>query len=368
MNYLDQNLRNEQLRPLAKKLTKELCHREDEEPMATLLANIATYDPLTYSIIEYPRNRYAPFRREDILVKLRLLVDNHLLRKIGGETSRVVGVTCALQEKLSKVTTLNTVREPIILRRGKTGDPEDWSRDIEYSDSDETERMRDELCMYNDYMARQEITDTSCIRYQTTLRRIFNNSSFDCGGRFYGGRGSYQALAGHDGRDRTHRRELRINGNKTVELDYSGMHFSILALSEGLPIPEDPYRIEGFDREKVKGAFNTAINATTEFAAIGAIAENITENEEQAEDLLAATKQHMGRLSKYLCSGEGVRLQRIDSNIAANVMRDCILSDVPCLVVHDSFRVESSREQFLKALMVKHFQRELLTTYEPRIK
>ena len=55
------------------------------------------------------------------------------------------------------------------------------------------------------------------------VRRIFNNKTFDDGGRFYGG--WWQRIDGD------YREDIRINDVPTVEIDYSSLHF-ILAYTE----------------------------------------------------------------------------------------------------------------------------------------
>ena len=91
---------------------------------------------------------------------------------------------------------------------------------------------------------------------KTRLVRIFNNGSFEEGGRFYGG--WWQQIPGD------YRTFMTINGKRTVQLDYSGMHFSIMYAQLGMDTPmEDPYALEGYDaglRGHIKKAFNIIIN------------------------------------------------------------------------------------------------------------
>ena len=55
------------------------------------------------------------------------------------------------------------------------------------------------------------------------VRRIFNNKTFDDGGRFYGG--WWQRI------DSDYRKDIRMNDVTTVEIDYSSLHV-ILAYTE----------------------------------------------------------------------------------------------------------------------------------------
>lgn len=86
---------------------------------------------------------------------------------------------------------------------------------------------------------------------QTTMTRIFNNGSFDEGGRFY------CQLQNLPKKQRVH---LRFDTEPTIEMDFSGMHPHLLYHLQGDDFNGDPYAIEGFKREAVKVAFNTLIN------------------------------------------------------------------------------------------------------------
>jgi hypothetical protein len=96
------------------------------------------------------------------------------------------------------------------------------------------------------------------------LTAIFNNSSWEDGGRLYStvyrGVYSYQTLS------KDERKCIQINGNATVELDYSSLHLTMLYAKKGLTLEKDPY---DFDvcRDLAKKAILVLINAKTEYAA-----------------------------------------------------------------------------------------------------
>ena len=70
------------------------------------------------------------------------------------------------------------------------------------------------------------------------MHRVFNRSSkkFDKGGRFYGP--YYQGMPSK------FRKSILIDGKKTVEWDYSGLHIRMLYHELGLNFEEDPYTID----------------------------------------------------------------------------------------------------------------------------
>src|SRR5262249_2250286 len=99
------------------------------------------------------------------------------------------------------------------------------------------------------------------------LHRVFNQSSFLLGGRFYGG--WWQNIP------KSYRAHITIDGARTVEMDYPRLHPTLLYAECRQPMYGDPYIIRDTDRRLVKVAFNTLVNADTRASAIRAIAEEI---------------------------------------------------------------------------------------------
>ncbi|NDW60120.1 hypothetical protein G0P98_27020, partial [Yangia sp. PrR004] len=66
-----------------------------------------------------------------------------------------------------------------------------------------------------------------------TVHRVFNNNDWEQGGRFYGA-----WWISCPSRLRSH---ILIDGKRTVEVDYSGLHAAMLYAQYGQPIPDDPY-------------------------------------------------------------------------------------------------------------------------------
>ena len=89
---------------------------------------------------------------------------------------------------------------------------------IDYADTQPLIPMRQQINDYNDFMASQVITLNDSPLSITRMRRVFNNSSWECGGRYYG---SWQNLP------KTVRKQLSINGQQVVERDYSGFHMNM---------------------------------------------------------------------------------------------------------------------------------------------
>ena len=73
-----------------------------------------------------------------------------------------------------------------------------------------------------------------------SLYRVFTDTSFTRGGRFYGG--WWQNIPSRL------RPFITINGKETVELDYSSMHPRMLYAHIGMECPDEPYDV-GLDPE-----------------------------------------------------------------------------------------------------------------------
>ena len=93
-----------------------------------------------------------------------------------------------------------------------------------------------------------------------TLKRIFKGEG---GGRFYGG--FWQTLP------KTERQKLLLDNGPVVELDYSAYHPTIAYAFKGITLTDDPYTIDGCDRNDVKKAFLVLFNCRDRKHAIDTI-------------------------------------------------------------------------------------------------
>jgi hypothetical protein len=187
------------------------------------------------------------------------------------------------------------------------------------------------------------------------LTRIFSRGSMELGGRFY--RGWWQSIPSQ------HRPHIRIDGKKTIEVDYSGMCLRILyALAkQEMSLEDDPYDI-GLDnwegrgdkrRSNIKKIINALINDEDGVYVIPKKALKLLNvTEEQFNSLL--TKKHP-LIAEQLNSGVGLKAQYIDSQIAEAVMLELMEEDIVVLPVHDSFIVPAGYQSALEASMNYHF-------------
>jgi hypothetical protein len=295
-----------------------------------------------------------------------------------GQTSRVRGTQklhATLSICISRPDDLIDTTDPIRLKVGKRGARK---KSMRYADTPDTIRWRANLTRINASNARYEIAldispaerdalelarmieakeeariERTPFAYEklntdrTSLFRVFNRPDWSEGGRFYGA--WWQHVP------RMSRRYITINGKLTCEHDFSSLHLRLLYARVGAAVPfagapyDQPYGAE--HREVVKRAFNVMLNdlkhpkpqTVPEFSA-----SQLGMNWRQ---FIRGIKDHHQLIGRYINSGEGVRLQRIDSDIAERVMLVFEGMGYPCLPVHDSFITYASLDDELGAIM-----------------
>ena len=199
------------------------------------------------------------------------------------------------------------------------------------------------------------------------VRRVFNNSSFDEGGRFYGG--WWQRIDGKI------RKDIRINNIATVEIDYSAIHVIMLYALMGIDywsnFTKDPYDINiqfvndpEHSRTIIKSFLLLAINANNETSLFKAFRnEHDYESmpyeftNERLSKILDDIKEEHHPIAHKICSGEGIKLMNYDSMIVEHILDNFIKRDTPILTVHDSFVVQLGEENRLHELMQEAFER-----------
>jgi hypothetical protein len=203
------------------------------------------------------------------------------------------------------------------------------------------------------------------------LHRVFNRASFDFdqGGRFYGP--YYQGMPSK------FRKSIRINGNETVEYDYSGLHIRMLYHQLGLEFTEDPYTVgDGSLRDEYKLVSLISINAKRQGAHIairdaledaGLMQPGDKDVIQKVVDMMDEFKARHEPIKEFLFSGVGIELQNRDSKIMEDVLLELDQQGIYGMPIHDSVIVEKRHAELLWDLMLKKYQ-EHMNGFNPVLK
>jgi len=193
------------------------------------------------------------------------------------------------------------------------------------------------------------------------LYRVFSNSSWNQCGRFFGG---WWQVIPSEWRDK-----IILNGEPTVELDYSGFGTRAAYHHLRLPYTDDPYDIPAIKiaaqwqamewepvRDSIKTMSSVLLNASPEDRVNGitglTLPKGITK-----KAAFAAIEAHHSPIAGLYRKGWGLELMRNESDICARILAEGMEVGVPVLPIHDSYRVPSSNEAWLRAVMEQRYRR-----------
>ena len=189
------------------------------------------------------------------------------------------------------------------------------------------------------------------------LYRVFSRKSFDKGGRFYGP--LYQSFPENT------RRNIYINDEPTVELDFKALHIRMLYHEKDRPCDGDPYTdCAGKKHRKIfKTALLVSINARTERKARRAIPEQLKKKgialDYPLDQIIPTIKKAHPCIAEFLCSDKGIELQNKDSRIMNNILMRLLDQNIAGLPIHDSIIVQERHEQVLREIMLEEYENEM---------
>lgn len=255
---------------------------------------------------------------------------------------------------------------------------------VEYKDNSKTKIMRKLVENYNKLLERTRIdVDIECISNNDrnvihsrlsdmkqrdkriilrmadkSVRRVFNNNSFEEGGRFYG--------AWWIGAPSIVRKYITINGAATIELDYSGVHIHLLYALKGINyanLKQDPYELSDDrpDRELNKLILLTALNAIDEKTALSSVFNQLRKegklsyykisNHDVIRDKLKLLKEKHKLIADEIANNYGIKLQYHDSCVISEIIDRFTKLGIPVLTVHDSVICQSKYVDIVKHAM-----------------
>jgi hypothetical protein len=290
--------------------------------------------------------------------------------KLAAEFEQAIGLRFAFNQ--------HEDRETVILRDAD-------KNDIPYEDTPQTIAMRAHLKAYNallakthidlDYLDKPVLTHSKngraynlpITQQDKFVRRVFNNSRWNQGGRFYGG--WWQRCP------QEQRPHICMDGLVTQEVDYSGLHIVLLYAQQGIDywasVGDDPYEIdwpEGTDesidqREATKLLLLIAINALTETSAYSGFRTQSAANSPEKSltnkvlgEVMAKLKEKHKPIAHKIASGAGIDLMYIDSQLTEHLITYFTNRGIPMLSIHDSYVVPFGYDNDLILEMKRVFE------------
>ena len=190
-----------------------------------------------------------------------------------------------------------------------------------------------------------------CNFRKTRYRRIFVEGRFDRGGRFFGP--WWQQMSS------VHRRYIRIDGERTTELDFKSTFFSLAYANCGQTLIGDAYDIglgqagDEWTRRTVKKFANAILNDRTGWYTPGK--EVLKQLGVTRKELLRRLEERHPLIAHLFGSGVGLELMWQESEIARLVLLEMRRRGLPVLCLHDGFRAMEKDRDVLEKIMTKAF-------------
>jgi len=207
-----------------------------------------------------------------------------------------------------------------------------------------------------------------------SLHRVFNNGSWTQGGRFYGG--WWQNIP------REYRHLIRLTDKDVVEADFSGLHINMLYAMDKLPMPEgDVYNLPGYSnsevfRDFVKRFLLVMLNSKDRADVRDVLHNDVYDKTKPKDSRLKLPKEikstkaeHLNllmdafakkheQIKRHFCTGVGIDLQYLDSQMAERVLLHFSKMGYPILPMHDSFILHHGLERELEEAMDGAFREQ----------
>lgn len=216
------------------------------------------------------------------------------------------------------------------------------------------------LLNYNELLKQQIISIKNEIIPYSPIYRIFNQSKYSLGGRYYGS--IIQNFP------KSKRQDLLFNGRKTEEIDFPCLHISILYSFKNSSINIDAYYLKEYPDERSLIKFILIIllfskskeqaikailfkkykNNSFYFNKINHIIDLLLEKHSLIKDLFFKPK---------LC----LKLQNIESRIASMIIKHFTNKNIIIIPIHDGFICEQTHATKLKEIMIKSFFKQTKT-------
>lgn len=242
--------------------------------------------------------------------------------------------------------------------------------------TDSNYRLIELLDTYNQYLLGTTISIGNN-KYVIQGKKVFNDGSWSKGGRTYltGVKVMSELLK------RENRGKIMIDGEETVELDWSRCFLSIIAEKEGYVFPEgfDPYHLEldGYHtptlRKLAKIAMLVALNSSSSRQASLALSmeagrklplKDLKRSGKLPDPLGAkliveSVVKHNQYALPWVWEGRGLELTHIESQMMDYVLHKCLEESIVGVVIHDGIVIPHKHVDTVKEFMYDAFKNVL---------
>lgn len=267
--------------------------------------------------------------------------------------------------------TLDDIRrcedEEVIVLKARKEDHRDKGRYLDYDDTPETRRMREEVLEINGWIKEAELDAAAPEEgqgpvdlNQRRLRRVFNDGTFERGGRLFGG--FWQNMKAE-----RRRMDLLVAGEPGVELDYGQMALRLLYAKVGAePPPGDLYDIpeltaqlwpgEPPPRDGIKKIINAALSSERSQSRVPQGARDLIPRRFRYLDLLGPIQRHHDAVVDHFFTGIGVELMRAESDLMVELLLDLKWQRIVALPIHDAVVVAEGDQERTMETMARVFR------------
>lgn len=250
---------------------------------------------------------------------------------------------------------LDKYEEVIILRTKDEATKKSIS--LPYQDSAVTCMYREQVRRINDWLEKADIEFDlrdhagPAVDISRRLVRIFNNGSFEQGGRLYGGfwipLQQHQRLSG-----------IIINGAPVVSLDFGQMAARILYGMAGVePHFEDAYTLPGWEKYRgtVKTVFNAMLHASSRHTRFPKGSRQQLHQGVKVDEAINAITEFHTPIKAHFYSGHGMKVMFKESQIMVDILLRLIDEGIVALPIHDALIVSEDDIHQAKRTMLEAF-------------
>ncbi|MFC5474639.1 hypothetical protein [Paraherbaspirillum soli] len=224
---------------------------------------------------------------------------------------------------------------------------------LQYNDTPQTNTYRNDLKIINDWIDAADIDlidGRSMARLgERRLRRVFNNGSFELGGRLFGG--WWQDMNKQD------RLDILIDGVPTVTLDFAQMGPRILYGMAGVSFDCEAYAVPGFEdrRPGIKKLFAAMTYAAAPLRRFPDGTASLFYRGTKVRHVTEAIQTHHEAISGLFYSGAGLAAMYRESEIMVEMLLTLKAAGIVALPVHDALIVAEDRKEEVKTVMLAVF-------------